>query len=524
MNNDVISSGDDPKVQTAPAPATDDLRLDISQDRMEARLSGEVEPGLDQAGILRRIVEIIRGAGVSKGLISDNLRKAVASLEAGEPVKGIVVARGIPAKPGRDASVEVLVDLGGASVGRKREDGHIDFRDRGPLPVVMEGQQLARLTPAVEGEPGWDVTGARIAPPPVETLRLRAGKGVSLERGGRLAAAQHQGLINRRDEDFFEVLKVLEINGDVDYESGHVDFPGLVKISGAVLAGFEVRASMLEVKEMEPGSKAWVEGDISVSGGVMGAEIEAGGDVNALYVRDSKLTCEGDLKVSAEIVGSRVKADGSVWVTSAEGRIVNSEIAAVRGVIAGEIISSGAEPTTIRLGPRKDLLQAAASRRKKIRELKKERSDVTEALLAQTEELEVTEHELRDLLVNLKDPDQQENRDNLRSQLDMIKPLREMLKEGVGSGSDRLEEIDAELYNLQRELLRLEDKVPRGHVWLDVRVSAAPTTEIFTPHSSLVLEREEHRFSAREVDFTDEATGRKRPMVKMSRLRKQANL
>lgn len=489
---------------------------------MEARISGRLESPGDTQAVQRAVGELLRNHQVRRGLLGSNLRQVIADLEAGKTLEGVLVARGIAPQAGRDARVEVLVEIEAPAVGREDEKGHIDFRDRGGLPVVEEGTPLARLHPARPGKPGRDITGELVQPEPVQSMRLEPGQGVRLDEEGLLVVAATRGLFHQVEDDRFEVLEELVIQGNVDFKTGHVEFPGVVRVTGAVLSGFMIKSTFLEIREMEPGSRAEVTGDILVHRGIMGAKVKAGGQVRALYIRDSELTCEGDLEVDTEIVGSNISAGGRVHIASPEGRIVNSLVSATGGVIVGEIISSGAQPTIIRLGPSQEFQKRLAGLRKQARDLKEEKERLEDVVLGQAEELQEAEEELRSILIALKDPAQQDNRDNLLSQLNMIKPLRENLKEGLTSGRSHLEDLVLELSRLQRRLARLEAKVPLKGPWLDVRRTAGATTEIITTLASKTLDRPLASFSAREVTARDEKTGKLRPVVKFRGLRSLA--
>ncbi len=504
------------KEAVAPAPG---LRLELSPDKMVARIHGRLGSPGDGQAVKQAVAELLRKHEVRHGLLGANLRRVIAELEAGKTLKGLEVARGEAPRAGRHARVEVLVDIQAPAVGREDEKGHIDFRDRGSLPVVEEGTPLARLHPARPGRPGRDLTGALVQPEPVESLRLEQGRGVELQEEGLLVVAKCRGLFHQVDEDHFEVLEELVIPGNVDFKTGHVEFPGVVRVTGAVLAGFVIKASFLEIREMEPGSRVEIGGDILVRRGIMGAEVKAGGQVQALYIRDSQVQCEGDLKVDTEIVGSNITAGGRVLVSSADGRIVNSLVAATGGVMVGEIISTGAQPTIIRLGPSPELQKRLAALRKQSRDLQEEKERLEDVVLGQAQELKEAEEELRSILIALKDPAQQDNRDNLLSQLDMIKPLRQNLKEGLASGQSHLDELLLELSRLRRRLARWEAKLPSQGPWLDVRRTAGATTEIITTRASSTLDRPLASFSAREVTGRDEKTGKMRPVVKFQGLR-----
>ena len=65
------------------------------------------------------------------------------------------------------------------------------------------------------------------------------------------------GLVTKTEKEKLNVFPVYEVNGDVDYNIGNIDFVGTVVIRGNILTGFRVKAS----------------GDIRVTGGIEGAEV-----------------------------------------------------------------------------------------------------------------------------------------------------------------------------------------------------------------------------------------------------------
>ncbi len=474
---------------------------------------------MDQAALQRQIVKLLRDEGIKHGIQPQALREAVDRLIKGQSVEGQVVALGQAPKEGQDASIQLKVEIETNRVGREIKGGHIDFRDKGPLPVVVVGTPLAVLTPAVPGQPGVTVRGEQIDPPKPRMLKFQKGHGVTFEQDGRVAVAAAQGMVIRRDEDHFEIREVFEVKGDVDFASGHVDFPGVVKVEGAVLSDFKVRCYELEVGELEPRSTVEVRDNMVSKGGLMGAQVNVGGKVVARFARDSKITCKGDLVVENEIVQCDIECEGKVVVTAHEGRVVNSRIAAVKGVTVSEIVSTGKGGTKIRLGVRPEFEQQVYAVRKRLKDIEKEIGDLQEAVKAQDEELSTTEEDLRGLIAALKDPAQSANREVLMSQVGMLKPMRETLKEGVVAGQLRLEELEYEMQRNSEKLVEMEAVLPAGAVWLNVRTSAGTTTEIRGPRASRLLDHNEGPFSAREVMVKDKETGQSKPMIQMGNLR-----
>lgn len=509
------------ETQTQDAPGLDQgvhLWVEISQDFMEARLFGQAESGVDRKHIQLAITNLVRDEGLKHGLSAQQVREAVEMLCSGGEVKDLVIAKGTPPQPGMDANIEVLVPLSDMRQRAQADEGRVDFRDRGSIPTVEKGTPIAVLHPAEPGQPGRNVMGELIRPPEVRVLRLRKGKGVILEEDDRMVVAAARGMAIRPEVDKFEVQEILIIKGDVDFTVGHVDFPGVVKVGGTVMPDFKVKAFSLECQAIENGCTIEVLGDLKVQGGILGSEISAGGKISALYVSQCKITCGGDLTVQNEIVGSKVEANGRVMVTAGEGRIVTCQISALRGAGAASLLSSGGT-TVIHIGMRPDFEQKILSTRRAMTGLRGESAQLEEFLRAQEEELTSTEGELRALLTALGDPEQAGNRENLIAQVQMIKPLRQALKDGVTGGRNRHDEIRYQLQRLSEKLAELEALVPTGNIWLDVRSLAEAGTEIRGPHSAVTLEQNSTGFSARELGAKDKETGVISYAIKLGPLR-----
>ncbi|MFH1060495.1 MAG: flagellar assembly protein A [Pseudomonadota bacterium] len=496
--------------------------LTISPDGLTAALSGRAEAGVDRRQVQVHITNLLRERGVKFGLSYEHMREAMHLLLEGQEIKDLVIAQGQPCEPPQDARIEVLVALPDKRAWRQDDQGNIDFRDRGAWPTVEAGTPLAALHPPAPGKPGRNVLGQDIKPSAPRVLRLKKGRGVELQQDGRVAVATARGIINRPEEEKFEILETLEIKGDVDFNVGHVDFPGLVRVHGAVLSDFRVRAHTLECETLENRSRVEVVADLKVNGGIMGAMVIAGGKVTARYVRQSRINCASDCVISNEIVSSQVICNGRVVVSANDGRIVNTQVSAIRGVTTTDLVSSAKNNTQVSLGVRPEFEQKLTAVKRQLTALTREGAQLEEVLIGQEGELSATEEELRGILAALADPEQQAQRENLLTQVHMIKPLRDTLKEGVIQGRQRLEDIAYESQRLGEKLAEMEALLPPGTAWLDVRGKAESGIEIRTPRASLILERNQASFSARERELKDKATGTSSFVVHLGNLRSGA--
>ena len=497
--------------------------LVIKDKGLTARLTGKASLECNLAEIRKAVTTIIRDAGVKHGLDVSRLQKALEILAKGEKIEDVIIARGTLPQPGRDAEIKVLAELSAQRIGSIKEDGHVDFKDKGPVPVVEPGTELARLIPADRGKPGMDVRGRKIKPPKVRLLRFDKGQGVRLKEDGLLCVADRTGIFNRPDEETFEVLEIMIVDGDIDYHTGHVEFPGMVQVHGTVLSDFHVHSKGLLANELEPGSEVIAEGDVAVQGGVMGATLETKGKLTARFARDSRIKAKGDVVIENEVVDCKIETEGRLILTHHEGRIVNSSVKATLGVEVPEIVSSGSEISSIVIGPRPEYLEHLTRVKIRLEKLGKERTNLIEAIQAQTEELETTEDELRDILANLKKTSQPDEKTNLITQVHMIKPLRENLLEGVKAGKDRLYEMEYEEQRMTEEIKKLEEVIPEGAVCLDVIKKASASTEIRGPRSAITLNNSRSSFTACELAAKANESDAKKYYMKISDLRTKAS-
>jgi uncharacterized protein (DUF342 family) len=117
------------------------------------------------------------------------------------------------------------------------------------------------------------------------------------------------------------LFAVSEIEGDIDYSTGHVDFHGDVVVKGSVRALFRVKAtgSVTIGENVETGARIEAGGDILISGGVVGETtvLHAGGNVMAKFLQQAEVQAGGDVEVGAYLFEASVRAGGQVRVAGA---------------------------------------------------------------------------------------------------------------------------------------------------------------------------------------------------------------
>lgn len=306
----------------------------------------------------------------------------VAARFAAEPKafwrKKTVIARGEPAVDGRDGAVRLLVELDDfPAKPAEKEDGRVDFKEITRLTNVKKGQQIAERTFAQAGVPGKTVTGKEILPRPGKETPIIPGKNVVLSEDRTKAYAAIDGMIVKTDRNKINVFPVFEVNGDVDFRVGNIDFIGSVVIRGNILPGFRVKASGdvrviggVEAAEIE------AEGSIHIKAGILGQNkglIKAGQSVFTGFIQEGNVEAGEDVVVTQSIMHSNVRAGRSVICKGTKGLIVGGIVQAGDSIVARTVGNMMSTQTVLEVGVRPEL-------RNELSRLRNERKTIAENL------------------------------------------------------------------------------------------------------------------------------------------------
>lgn len=258
--------------------------------------------------------------------------------------KAFKVAQGNAPAVSQGATVKYLFPRHKLKAGTIREDGTIDFRERGEIPQVEKGAVLAVKKNVVKGKAGKNIFNDLVLPP--KDIRLKAGRGAYLseDRLQVIAAVSGHPKISRDGVIF--VYENYVIQGDVDFETGNIDYQGDVIVKGCVQNGFKVKGNNIKAESTD-GAILVAEGNVTVTQGITESNIFARGSLSARFVQTSKIGCLGDLKTDKEVVDSHLECSGKVVIN---GVVIHSTISAKMGLYAAQIGMEKAPPSTIRVG------------------------------------------------------------------------------------------------------------------------------------------------------------------------------
>lgn len=319
--------------------------LTVSDDRLEAHLSARVKG--DGSITIDNLTAFLKEKHISYGLVSDSEIENYISqgVILREPC---LIARGLAPQTGKDARITFFFDRDPHKAGKITDRGVIDFREKGDIPQVKPGDLLAEKIPLVKEKEGVDVYGQPISVEKAKDLVMSSGTGTKKSMDGLKIYAQNAGRPEVLSDGRVCVFSEIRINGDVNLETGHVRFDGFVDVGGTIQEGFRVKAGKLASREIFR-AEVDVDGDITVDGGIIGAQVSSRGTVKCKFIDASHIVTTGDVIVESEVIDSKVETNGALMVTPA-GRILASQVMAKKGVAAAQIGSETSKPCTLTIG------------------------------------------------------------------------------------------------------------------------------------------------------------------------------
>ncbi len=322
--------------------------VSCSEDEMKATAdfyppTGEMEP-IE----LYDIKELLDSKGITSGVNWDGIKEAIfkCNLERIQ-VTDVVIARGVKAVDEVPERIIIEERLLKESSSPDYESGRVDFKEISPFVLVKEGQVLARITPYQQGRMGSNVQGKAFAYTTVKITKIESGENTRAE--GDCIVASCDGRIEYNKSSFW-VNEVLEVSSDVDYRTGHIDFPGDVIIKGEIKDGFRVHSggTVYCAKTMDA-SEVIAQKDLIVKQGIIGrnkGRVKVAGRAEAKFIENCYLEAKSEIFVEHGILNSAIHTLKRLELGK-KGIIIGGKIYAQDGVTATQIGSA--------LGPRTEI-------------------------------------------------------------------------------------------------------------------------------------------------------------------------
>lgn len=155
----------------------------------------------------------------------------------------ILIAQGKKPVPPQNGFIEYLFGKAERVHKEVAEKERVDYLDKGMYESVEIGTVLAILHPPKPGQPGITVRGQETSVSDPVEAEIHTGTGVSLINNDTKAMAVAAGRpVCSGKSKTIKVLPQLIIPGDVDVNTGHIEFKGDVFIQGNVTEGLMVKS------------------------------------------------------------------------------------------------------------------------------------------------------------------------------------------------------------------------------------------------------------------------------------------
>ncbi len=296
---------------------------------------------------LESVKEYLTARNICYGIVADE--KINDYISQGSILqKPCLIAEGKLPEPGKDAQVTFYFERDPLKIGSIRTGGAIDFKSKGEIPQVKEGDLLAEKIPVIKEKMGMDVFGKSIPIQVASDIMLTQGPGTKRSGDSLKIFAQMRGRPELQGDGKVCVFPELRIKGDVGLETGHIRFDGFVDVEGAVQEGYKVKAGRLAAKEIYR-AEIEVDGDVVVNGGIVGSKVTTRGNLKTRFIHSSQIAVLKDIIVESEIIDSKIETNGAL-IAVPSGKLFTSQITAKKGIAASQIGSKTSKPCTLAIG------------------------------------------------------------------------------------------------------------------------------------------------------------------------------
>lgn len=324
----------------------------VSKDRLTATILLKKDAPADAVINAEQMKEELQNKKIIFGIKEDLLKSFADSMDSVE--FPLVIAEGKTAGVGADG---YLVHKAMTNEEKQEQDDRVyNFRNVIRINSVSNGQLIAEIVKPSLGEPGIDLFGMTIPAKSGKPVNIKVGKNVMLHEDKMYATLDGQLSITA---DSVNVFPVFEVDGDLDLNTGNIDFIGNVLIRGNAPSGYTVKAGGdIHIMGLVEGAHLVAGGSIHISGGIAGGmrgSVEAGIDIHCNYLNQAICSAGQDVFIDRTILHSKVTSGGRVIVRN--GHIIGGEIRAARSVEAIDFGNYHYMQTIIQIGNNQKILE-----------------------------------------------------------------------------------------------------------------------------------------------------------------------
>ncbi len=254
---------------------------------------------------------------------------------------------------GVDAEIVYKIYNPGPAKPKLLKDGSADFYNTNVIVNVRKGQVIIEKIPPTLGVPGITVKGKAIHALNGKNAKLPPGKNIEHTPDGLKAVAIIDGMLST-SRNRVSILPIFEVNGDVDFSTGNIEFLGNVVVKGNLKNGFTIKSGGdVHIYGIVEGGSIEADGNVFITIGIRGLKrtrIIAKGSVSTKFIENAFVRANVDIFADEAIMHSEIIAGNSVVLTKNKGLIVGGITRAALFIKCKNVGSSLATKTEFEIG------------------------------------------------------------------------------------------------------------------------------------------------------------------------------
>jgi len=263
----------------------------------------------------------------------------------------IEIAKGVAPVHGTDARIEYYFNTDLSAKPTLLEDGTVDFFHLHTMNHCKKGQLIAKLFKEDPGKFGESVIGERIKPRDVKKLALKYGRNIIINEDRTELTSDVNGHVSLVEGKVF-VSDIYEIE-NVDNSTGNIEYEGCVQVNGNVCSNFKIKANgNVTISGVVEGAYIEAGGNITIIRGMNGMNkgvLKAGGNIVAKFIENATVIADGYVETEA-ILHSKVMSKDEINVVSNKGYITGGMVSATKAVHAKHLGSPMGADTIVEIG------------------------------------------------------------------------------------------------------------------------------------------------------------------------------
>ncbi len=273
----------------------------------------------------KMLIQAIEDFGVKVGLLSDKISELLSNGAFDSNHKVLTVAKAIETKDGDDAKIEIM--SGETNELKENKKSQVDHREASRIKIFKKNELVAIKHHATVGKAGCDVIGNAVAQKKGLDKNIRLGENIQCREGanGDLEYfATCDGLL-KFEEKQLSLVQFLSIDGNVDYNSGNISFPGTVIVNGSVTTGFSVKAGsdLTVLGTVENASEITCFGDLKVKRGIVGnkTRVSVKGELHVKFIQEATVTVGGNVFISDHLYHANLRCESQIKIDRAPSSV-----------------------------------------------------------------------------------------------------------------------------------------------------------------------------------------------------------